>query len=288
MKRLGDVVGGILEAPNVQELIRLSSRSSVGARTAFDQLARGSAKDQLTELVEAVGAVEAMWSVGVATLEHGWSYPRPSSHFSADGLYHPFLGASSVQNTVDLDHAVRVCFVTGPNMAGKSTFLKAVALSMLLGHVGAGVPAKSLEFSPAGTIFSSVNISENLAAGESFYLGEVRRIRALALSLQGGSAFAILDEPLRGTNVHDAAEATLAIITRLAARNGVLVLVASHLAEVVPALRDDPRVRLLHFAADTSGEQPRFDYRLRDGMSAQRLGMTLLRQEQVLTLLDAV
>ncbi len=98
-------------------------------------------------------------------------------------------------------------------MAGKSTFLKAVALSMLLAHVGAGVPAKSQEFPPVGTIFSSLDVSESLSAGESYYLEEVRRrFRALALALQRGSAFAILDEPLRGTNVYDATEATIAII----------------------------------------------------------------------------
>ncbi|RPJ85113.1 MAG: hypothetical protein EHM13_02070 [Acidobacteria bacterium] len=288
LQRLRDVFEAILEAPDVQELTRLSTRTSAGGRTAFDQLARGEGKSQLDELVAAVGTVEAMWSLAVDTEEHGWSYPRPSSHFIADALYHPFLGANSVANNVNCDDHVHVCFITGPNMAGKSTFLKAVALSMLLAHVGAGVPAKSLEFPPVGTIFSSVNVSESLSAGESFYLAEVRRIRALALALQRGSAFAILDEPLRGTNVYDATEATIAITTRLAARNDVLVLIASHLAEVVPAMTDDRRVLLLHFAADTSGEQPRFDYRLRDGMSAQRLGMTLLRQEQVLALLGDV
>ena len=64
------------------------------------------------------------------------------------------------------------------------------------------------------------------------------------------------------------------------------MFVASHLAEVVPAILDDPRICLFHFAADVTGERPRFDYRLRQGLSTQRLGMTLLRQEQVLDLLE--
>jgi DNA mismatch repair protein MutS len=101
-----------------------------------------------------------------------------------------------------------------------------------------------------------------------------------------GSAVAVIDEPLRGTNVHDAAEATLAVITRLAAHPAALVMVASHVGEVVPAVGDDPRIALLHFAADVTADQPRFDYRLREGVSAQRLGMTLLRQERVLDLLE--
>jgi DNA mismatch repair protein MutS len=62
--------------------------------------------------------------------------------------------------------------------------------------------------------------------------------------------------------------------------------VASHVGEVVPNIRSDPRVKFLYFAADVTGERPRFDYLLRDGVSDQRLGMTLLRQEGVLDHLE--
>jgi DNA mismatch repair ATPase MutS len=172
-------------------------------------------------------------------------------------------------------------------MAGKSTFLKATAVAVLLAHIGSGVPAASMEFVPVGTVFSSVRILDNLSAGESFYLAEVRRIGALAAALADhGSAVAVIDEPFRGTNVHDAAEATLAVIARLAVHPAALVLVASHLGEVVPTIRADPRIAFFCFAADMTGDQPRFDYRLREGVSEQRLGMTLLRQEAVLDRLE--
>jgi DNA mismatch repair ATPase MutS len=172
-------------------------------------------------------------------------------------------------------------------MAGKSTFLKATAVAVLLAHIGSGVPAASMEFMPVGTVFSSVQIVDNLSAGESFYLAEVRRIGALAAALADhGSAVAIIDEPFRGTNVHDAAEATLAVIARLAAHPAALVLVASHVAEVAPTIRSDPRIAFCCFAADVTGDRPRFDYCLREGVSEQRLGMTLLRQEAVLDRLE--
>jgi DNA mismatch repair protein MutS len=287
LKSMGATLAARLGEPAALELARLARRRSVAARLAFDQLAREGARPFLTSLLASLGSVEAMWSLGVATIEHGWSYPRPGSRLQVEGLFHPFLGEGAVRNDLRLDERARVCFVTGPNMAGKSTFLKAVGLAVLLAHAGCGVPATSMEFLPAGALFSSVQILDNLSAGESFYLAEVRRIRSLARTLHDhGSVVAVLDEPFRGTNVHDAVEATLAVIARLVNHPRALVFVASHLAELVPAIVDDPRVRLLYFAADVSGERPQFDYRLRDGMSSQRLGMTLLKQEQVLDLLE--
>jgi DNA mismatch repair protein MutS len=287
LRDLGDEIGTLMERATTQELRHLGSLRSSASRLRFDQLAREGAKSSLTKLLQSVGSLEALWSIGVATSEHGWTYPRPSSRLRVIGLYHPFLARNAVPNDLDLDDQVRVCFLTGPNMAGKSTFLKATALAVLLAHAGSGVPASSMEFAPVGTLFSSVQIADNLSAGESFYLAEVPRIGALALALDDhGSAVAVVDEPFRGTNVHDAAEATLAVITRLAAHPAALVFVASHLGEVVPAILADPRIAFFRFTADVTGERPTFDYRLREGVSEQRLGMTLLRQEGVLDRLE--
>jgi DNA mismatch repair protein MutS len=277
----------VMETTSIHELRSLVSQRTSASTFRFDQLARERAKPGLTQLLQCVGRLEALWSVGVATSEHGWTYPRPSSRLRAVGLFHPFLGRNAVSNDLHLDDQVRVCFVTGPNMAGKSTFLKATAVAVLLAHTGSGVPATSMEFSPVGTVFSSVQIVDDLSAGESFYLAEVRRIGALAVALTDHqSAVAVVDEPFRGTNVHDAAEATLAVITRLAAHPSALVLVASHVGDVVPAILAAPRIALFYFAADVTGDRPRFDYRLRAGVSEQRLGMALLRHEAVLDRLE--
>lgn len=176
-------------------------------------------------------------------------------------------------------------FFTGPNMAGKSTFLKAVAVASLLAHAGCAVPAQAMEFPVVATLVSTGQPTESLHAGESLYLAEVRRIRFMAEALlASGSMLAIVDEPFRGTNLPDAREATLAVVARLVDHPNVIVLIASHLVEVVPAMEGGNRIRLFHFAADVDGPEPRFDYRIRDGMSAQRLGMPLLGREGVLDL----
>ncbi len=263
-------------------------RSTASAILAFDQVARGPGKPLLEHLLRQLAELEAMWSLGAATREHGWSYPIVSTGAcSVRGLAHPFLGQRGIPNDITLDRVTRVCFLTGPNMAGKSTFLKAFALSTYLAHLGCGVPAIAMTFQPVRSLFSSVQISDSIAAGESFYLAEVRRIRALATLLGGlESVVAVIDEPFRGTNVHDATEASLALVKRLAAHPNALVLVASHIAELAPEIEGDSRVRLLHFAARMDGGNPAFDFVLREGVSTQRLGMALLRQEGVLDLLD--
>jgi DNA mismatch repair ATPase MutS len=282
----GESLARAVDCAEIRTLEQTARRQSSRARDRFDDIARDAAKPALLDIIARFGTIESWWSVGVAASEHHWAYPIPGSHLRIVGLVHPFLGDSAIRNDLRLSGDVRVCFVTGPNMGGKSTFLKAIALAMTLAQCGAAVPAISMEFEPVGTIFSSVQLSDNLAAGESFYLAEVRRIRDLALALvTGDSAIAILDEPFRGTNAHDAADATVAIIQRLVDHNNSLVFIASHIAEVVPSISADRRVSLMHFSADVSNGRPTFDYTIRQGVSTQRLGMTLLKQEGVLDLL---
>jgi DNA mismatch repair protein MutS len=283
LRAMGDELsrrGDALAAGHAGEL------ASKAAALTFDQAARGDAVSVLGELVRTFGSVEALWSLGAATLEHGWHHPVPSVAFRATGLVHPFLGPTAIPNDLWFNETVRVCLVTGPNMAGKSTFLKAVSLAVLLAHLGSGVPAAAMEFPVVATLFSSGDVHGSLDARESDYLAEVGRIAALAAALrEHGSAFAVIDEPFRGTNVHDATDATLAVISRLADHSTAIVFVASHLGELALALADDPRIGFVRFEADVSEDAPRFDYRLREGVSTQRLGMTLLRQSGVLDML---
>ncbi len=120
----------LLNKPDTGQLRRFGGSHSKTAKRAFDQLAREGAKGLLVDVIDCVGAVEAMWSLAAATTEHGWCYPQPARALRAVGLFHPFLGRQGVPNDLQLDDQVRVCFLTGPNMAGKSTFLKAIAIAV--------------------------------------------------------------------------------------------------------------------------------------------------------------
>ena len=97
-------------------------------------------------------------------------------------------------------------------MAGKSTFLKSVSLTVYLAHIGFPVPAKSCEISIFNGLFTTINLSDDIQQGYSHYYSEVKRIKDMALNLNSHKKlFIIFDELFRGTNVKDAYEASLLI-----------------------------------------------------------------------------
>jgi hypothetical protein len=166
LQGIGTTLAERLGESKARELTDLGTRSSVSARLAFVQLARDGARPLLTAILGCLGTVEAMWSLGTATAEHGWAYPRPAPHLCALGLFHPFLGQDAMRNDLRLDEWTRVCFVTGPNMAGKSTFLKAVAIAVLLAHAGCGVPATAMQFPTVGPLLKRPDYGQPECWGE--------------------------------------------------------------------------------------------------------------------------
>jgi DNA mismatch repair protein MutS len=175
-----------------------------------------------------------------------------------------------------------VLAVTGPNMAGKSTLLKAVGTAVYLAHLGCGVPASRARLSCFDALLASLYVRDSLSGGQSFYLGEVRRIKDLVTALESTPrVFAILDEPFKGTNVHDATEATTLLVDGLCAQDASTVIMTTHLSSVVRSRTDDACLATSFLGAAESEAGPVFDYQLRPGVSDQRLGMVLLEREGV-------
>lgn len=284
-----DSISELLNRLEIQALLQVASQSDHASLLDFDEQARTRARSSIVELISCFGDLEAMWSFAAVTVERGWCYPKPGSSLSAKALYHPALGQSSTRNDVGLTAQHRVCFITGPNMAGKSTFLRALALAVILAHAGCGVPAEEMEFPFVDQVFSSLKITDDLANGKSFYLAEVERIHSLAnIVACGKRTLAFIDEPFRGTNVHDSTDATIGLVTRLLLHLNAIVFVSSHISDLPSDLSSDRRLRLVHFRGTVAGEDIHFDYRLREGLSVQRLGMALLHREKVWELLEQI
>lgn len=219
-----------------------------------------------------------------------WTLPEvvdaPEPELTLLGLRHPLL-PDGVPNDIRWRPRARVAAITGPNMAGKTTLLRAIAWAVHLAHCGAAVPARGARLSIADAGFASLQVRDSLAAGESYYLREVRQVRQLArLLTEHRRVFAVIDEPFKGTNIHDASEASDLLLAALSEHPGCRVLVATHLAHVVERRARAAGLDARYLEGTVTDTGPRFDFLLHEGVSAQRLGMELLRREGVIALLE--
>jgi hypothetical protein len=236
-------------------------------------------------LVDAIGELDAYCSLATASAAVGGvlpqMVPRGAVPLTLAGIRHPLL-PHGVANDVRLDATERVLLLTGPNMAGKSTLLRAVGIAVYCAHLGMAVAALEASIPMHDRLIVSITVRDDLQRAESLYLAEIRRVRTIVNAVERGeSVLAIGDEVFRGTNVGDATDATALLVDGLSqARHGTFIL-SSHLAEVAASRRARTGVACWCMEVDASGEDPQFTFRATPGVSDVRLGMRLLDREGV-------
>jgi DNA mismatch repair ATPase MutS len=133
----------------------------------------------------------------------------------AENTYHPLLQTPTAY-TLQLKKNSNFLFLTGANMAGKSTFIKAVGVGVYLAHLGMGVPATKMELTLFDGLLSNINVMDNIVKGESYFYNEVKRIKNTIEKISDGKNWLILiDELFKGTNVQDAMKCSTAVIEGL-------------------------------------------------------------------------
>ncbi len=231
----------------------------------------------------AVGEFEALCALAC------FAYERPSAVFpelsdsgdkqyEAKGLAHPLIPeAEAVGNDVALDERMRLWIVSGSNMSGKSTLLRAVGLNAVLGWAGAPVTAKRLRVSRLA-IGASLRTIDSLADHRSRFYAEISRLREIMdLARAGKPTLFLLDELLSGTNSHDRRIGAEGLIRGLVER-GAIGLVTTHdlaLAEIVPSFGG--LAANVHFEDHLEGGEILFDYRLREGVVTRSNALELMR-----------
>jgi hypothetical protein len=238
----------------------------------------------LGEWLKAIGELEAMASLATSAYEHP-ADPFPSlvqaeeGLFDAEGLAHPLLQeAGAVRNDLRIGGtAPHVYLVSGSNMSGKSTLLRAVGVNAVLALAGAPVRAKKLTLSRL-TIGATIRVDDSLQEGYSRFYSEILRIRAIVdLARERPPLLFLLDEILHGTNSHDRRIGADAIVRALAGR-AAIGLVTTHdlaLTGLVEAL--GPRAANVHFEDQVVDKQIVFDYRLRTGVVTRSNALALMR-----------
>jgi DNA mismatch repair ATPase MutS len=199
----------------------------------------------------------------------------------------PALLRNPVPYDLTMDSLFNFVFLTGPNMAGKTTFLKAAGTAIYLAHLGMGTPAQSARVSYFDRLFTSLNITDSIATGYSFFYSEVMRVKQLAESLNRGErTFSLFDELFRGTNVKDAYDASVMIISGLVRWNKSMFILSSHLWELWEKINVFTNIKELCFESEVRNGEPVFTYHILQGVSDMRLGMTIINNEKVMDLLN--
>jgi hypothetical protein len=243
---------------------------------------RTSCGPRIGKWIDAVGEFEALCSLSTYAFERSdATFPRLEPEgplFDADALRHPLIPAAvAVANDVCLGKSERLWIVSGSNMSGKSTLMRAVGLNAVLAWAGAPVVCARLRISPL-SIGASMSTHDSLADNRSRFYAEISRLRnVVELARSGHPTLFLLDELLSGTNSHDRRIGAEAVVRGLVDR-GAIGLVSTHdlaLAEIVSTLNG--LAANVHFEDHIEGGEIRFDYRLRQGVVTRSNALELMR-----------
>lgn len=215
--------------------------------------------------------------------------PKENNCVKADKLRHPSI-ENAVGNTIFLRQECNMLFLTGANMAGKSTLMKTFGIAVYLAHIGFPVAADNMEFSVKDCIYTSINVPDNLGMGYSHFYAEVLRVKKVATEVSNSKdVIVIFDELFKGTNVKDAYDATLAVTEAFSAYTNCFFVISTHIIEVGETLKDRCRnIQFSYLPTVMEGTVPRYPYKLTDGITTDRQGMIIIENEGILEILKDV
>ncbi|HVZ96184.1 MAG TPA: hypothetical protein VG847_04870 [Chitinophagaceae bacterium] len=247
-------------------------------------------RQNMEELIDIYFQLDAWYGMAMAVQELRLVFPTfiesDEPELRIKKLYHILL-QDPVAYDLELNQHSNFIFLTGANMAGKSTFIKAVGSAVFLAHIGMGVPAASMELSFFDGLLSNINVVDNVVKGESYFYNEVQRIKKTILRVNNGRKWLILiDELFKGTNVQDAMKCSTVVIEGLIKIRSSLFILSTHLYEIGETLKDYPNINFKYFETIVSDDKLVFNYSLKDGISNDRLGYLILKREGVISILE--
>jgi len=247
-------------------------------------------KTDTLELIDIFGRLEAWYSMAMAVKKFNLKFPEfiesDEPYLEAKGLYHVML-PKPIAYDLSLKAGQNFLFLTGANMAGKSTLIKAVGSSVFLAHIGMGVPAREMKMSLFDGLLSNINVADNIAKGESYFFNEVQRIKNTIHKINDGKKWLVLiDELFKGTNVQDAMKCSLTVIKGLIKIKSSLFILSTHLYEIGDELKSYPNILFKYFETNVMDDQLDFSYQLKEGISNDRIGYVILRREKVVEMLE--
>lgn len=256
----------------------------------YDHLLKRTLCKEMETFLAFIFEVDVYIAVGGVAKSKGFCYAtaeeKTNNHLKLKGLKHPSL-EGAVGNDLMLDSSSNILFLTGANMAGKSTLMKSIGIALYLAQAGFPVAAEQMSFSIKDGLYSSINVPDNISLGYSHFYAEVLRVKqAAVLVSQRKNMLVMFDELFKGTNVKDAYEGTLEVTKAFAGYHNCLFIISTHIIEVGEVLRQAAeRVQFCYMPTVMEGSRPRYTYRLAEGITSDRQGMMIIENEGILELL---
>lgn len=225
---------------------------------------------------------EALASFGNFNYNHPqFSFPVLSHTevISATDLGHPLLPQNiRVTSDFELKNLQKFTIITGANMAGKSTFLRAMGINLILATCGAKVCSSHFVFKPI-PLFSSMRTTDSLSENESYFYSELKRLQMIVNRLKNGEElFVILDEILKGTNSKDKAEGSKKFVAQLI-KYPVAGIIATHDLSLCSLKEEFPRnIKNQYFDVELENDQLVFDYKLKQGICSNMNAAFLMKK----------
>lgn len=294
LKQLLDRAQHLLHQREFADLLNIAEpeRLSFIQILRYDNLIRNRQKKHLWELLDLYKKLDAYYAMAKAMKHYKLQFPEfeDTTHpfIAARQLYHMIL-QTPVSYDINLDPNAHFLFLTGANMAGKTTFIKAVGVAVFLAHIGMGVPAQQMRLSFFHGIFSNIQVQDNIFKGESYFYSEVQRIKNTIINISNGKNWLVLiDEMFKGTNVEDAKNCSLAVIQGLLRSTNCLFILSTHLYELAEELQGEPNILFKYFESQVIADNLHFTYQLKDGIAKEKIGYLILKREKVLDLLKEI
>lgn len=259
----------------------LSAQERALAREKFlyDQVLQGLQQfiAQLQIIAQAIAQLDVLASLALHAQKNNWCRPTLSSEPVLQILQgrHPVVENQIerfIANDCKLSHEQKMLLITGPNMGGKSTYMRQVALITLLAYVGSYVPADAAEIGPIDKIFTRIGAADDLAGGRSTFMVEMTESAAI---LNGAStnSLVLMDEVGRGTSTFDGLALAWAIARHLLSQTRSYTLFATHYFELTQLPEHFPSARNVHLSAVEHKEKIVFLHAVQEGPASQSYGL---------------
>ena len=232
----------------------------------------------LALLSDSAGTIDALLAMAITSHKLQWQPAQlcDEAVIDIEGAWHPLVIANSsepfVPNSFRADSDARLLIVTGPNMGGKSTFMRQTALVVVLAHMGCPVPAAKATIGPVDRIFCRLGARDDIARGQSTFMVEMSEM-ATILRQATASSFVIVDEIGRGTSTKEGAAIAQSVAEELVENIGSVTLFATHFAEL-ERLINHRHVRAVHVEAlvdkdEHNDDRVHFTHRIKAGFVAR-------------------